>query len=230
VPATAIGLGLQNSANALASGRDNVSKLASQLATLETQRPGLVNTALSNLQNANAQSAGLDQNQKLLGLTAARQFEDLPGTSPFTGLRTTTQVGIDQARAKIRQAGAKLTIEEQKAAADVARTQIAMLKYQKAPQLTPLEKQKFSGTAYTIAATAFKGDPGHKAADGSSDPLPPLLYSDAMDEMLKAGIPPAIALQALNRYYPKGFQGRPATMPGGLGIKFTVPDAPAANG
>ena len=74
-------------------------QLRADLATIAAGKPGLVQSALSNIQQAQVQQAGLAQNAALLPLVLSGKFQGYPGTDPITGLPTTTQIGINEKNA-----------------------------------------------------------------------------------------------------------------------------------
>ena len=91
-------------------------------------------------------------------------------------------------------------------------------------KLTPLQIQTFKGSAETIAAVGYRG-----GTDAKGQALPPLSYQDALEHMRMAGVPIAIAVKALNRFYKPGERGRPPMVisgKGGLGIKVLVNEGP----
>lgn len=72
--------------------------------------------------------------------------------------------------------------------------------------LSASETDRLSGLALTGAEIAFNG-----GTDPKGNPLPPLNYSDAILHGQQSGIPMAILIPALNRYYIPGDRGRPLT-------------------
>lgn len=72
--------------------------------------------------------------------------------------------------------------------------------------ISPAARSKLAGTALTIGETAF-----HGGKDAKGNVLPKLDYPDAILEGQKAGIPLAILLNGLNRFYQPGDRGRPET-------------------
>ena len=70
--------------------------------------------------------------------------------------------------------------------------------------LTAGQQAKLKGTAFTMAEQTYKG---FTAADGTSHP--PIGYQQALIEMQKEGVPVAIGMQALDRFYKQGERGRP---------------------
>jgi hypothetical protein len=135
------------------------------------------------------------------------------------------QYGLDvkKANTSAAQGNARLTIAEQNAQTSAARARTAaqatadrkaeatakaaaaVQKAKKGPQLTAAQAQKYKGTALTIASQAKTGVPavpatGTKAAIPA---LPAITYKQALVEMEKEGVPPAIAVAAANRVYGK---------------------------
>ena len=92
----------------------------------------------------------------------------------------------------------------------------------KSASFSPVQIQKYKGTAETIADTAYNPN---GATDSSGKPLVPLDYAAALEEMRREGIPIPIAVAALNRHYRPGERGRPPMIvggKGGFGIKAIV--------
>jgi len=84
----------------------------------------------------------------------------------------------------------------------------------KQPSLTAAQSAKLSGTASVVAENAYKGFKVTDAKTGAVTNHPPLSYQDALDEMRKEGIPDAIAIPILGRFYKPGERGRPGRSPG----------------
>lgn len=221
-PATAVGQGLQNSADQIQAGRDQVTKLASDLATLEQTRPGLVNNALTQLQSTNQANAGLDQNQKLLGVTLAQDAENFPGTNIFTGLPTKTQTTITQNAEKISASNAlnrdRAATAKESADASMLRAvtgaQAAAVAAKKKPagSMTQNEWKSLYGKADSMAENFYYGVPAVHNAQGdiTTAEQDPVLYPQALDRLVAIGVPQAKAAQILNSYYLPGEGGRPA--------------------
>jgi hypothetical protein len=235
-PATVIGQGLQNSANEIQAGRDKVTKLAQDLVNLESNRPGLIQSALANLQQTNMQNAGLDQNAKLLGFTVAKDYENnFPGIDPFTGKPTKTQTTLDaKTEPKLDSSlsrtfgyrvdqfgnpwGGKLILLP---GFDIDRSGqvVKSATKLKTRPLTQPQRQKLTSDANAAAAQMSNG-----FEDAKHTVHPPIQYDEALLEMEKQGYFGSkelrqIALSALWNVY-----GRPAVVgpTGPLGLQAVV--------
>lgn len=193
--------GLRSQSDARANNRASVAAdlyqfLTGQNTTRATAKAGLVGDAAS-LASQDARSA------------ASIQAQNARTSATIQSQNARTQAQIDAAN---KRAALKVAADAKKAAT----------KKKAGPTLTAGQVQTYKGTATTIAENAANGftavskTPEYKSttpgdpkgwselnSDGKtySNHHPSLGWSAAYDEMLKAGVPEALAKQALKRYY-----------------------------
>lgn len=192
LPATATGQGAQLAQQEIATGQKNVQTLADQLASLEAQRPGLVQNALSQVEDAATKNEAAAQNSALLPLMLAGKFDALPGVNPLTGQKTSKQATIDNETRNAQLRAQSLGLTEAKLKTSLAEDLQKQKTSGKRLGLSAKDWQTYNSKALSLARI------GHKpTATGE----PPVGWQKYLDTGLAQGIPISILIKQGKKVY-----------------------------
>lgn len=203
LPQTATGQGAQLAANELQAGADQKKTLATQLAAVEAQRPGLVQAALAQVQDAATKNAAAAQNQALLPLLLAGKFDSLPGRNPITGTKTSKQASLDNQAANTDLAGKRLQVQIKQLGLSEAKLKVQLA--------TEIQTQKEKGSRLGLDAKTYqrftsqaKGAARNyhsKWVDATGKEQDPLSWQQYLTHGLNAGIPVTILIAQGKKVY-----------------------------
>lgn len=246
-PGSTRGVGAQEYQGALNEGAANAKTLQQQLATINAQRPGLLQQALASLGSQQSslssdyQSSKDRQQQLALEAAAYGLNVDKFNASQTAAAAAATAPNVTWSKAlgvKADKNGNPIVSKSGQIqllpgytikSGEIVKRGSAAAKAP--PRLTAKQTQDYRGLATRVAQQAKNGFDGVDPLTKQPKHYDPIGYHEALVEMQKEGIPTAIALKALNQFYRAEVvigphtpaQRAKAKKSGELGIVATVP-------